>query len=129
MACRAVYLFFCSVKLYLEPVDAAIDLDEQRLQIDRLALELYEVFACGIDGRNGRIDAGRKLCNLRGKDRQFAFEREQRLIRTFFLRSSADQHTAADENIACEADRHRARKRCGSGQIIHHDRRHLVRER
>lgn len=60
MAIGSVDLFACSVYLYLQAVNAAIDLNYKRLQIDSFAFQVYESGSCGFDisacGRNLSVE-------------------------------------------------------------------------
>src|SRR5204863_7189070 len=94
------------MNLNLQTVNAAVDLDNERLQIDGSSFVLDK-------GLSGRFNRRRRFLDGRCKARaifikiaKLAFEGEQRFIRTVGVVLAGDEHSAAEQHVAVVIDQY-----------------------
>src|SRR5258706_12074231 len=90
-------LFAGGVNLDLQTVDAAIDLDYQRLQIDRFALVVNEAGTSRFSRGGSRFNSGDKSGTIFFKLVKLAFEGQQRFVCPARVFLAADQNPAPDQ--------------------------------
>ena len=102
---------FCSLNLLasrmhlnLQPVNAAIDLDNQRLQVDGSAFVFDKVLASRFDIGCRGFDRCGKVRAIFFKLVKLTFESKQRFVRPCRFLTACDDHTAAKQHIALVID-------------------------
>ena len=114
--------------LNFEPVQLALDLHEQRLQIDDRFFALGQTAARFVRFVLGGANFAGDRVALRPQLAQLAFEGEQRSVLLVRLRLAAHEKRVAENQVAFRADVIFGRFEFGFGEVFDQERRHLARE-